>query len=392
LKILILHYISDSKNKINAQKIHLDSLLNVLKKKSAFIIVHNASFNGKKRILTNKIKNKKGIFQILKGYGFKTLILNFVDIKKDILTIKKHRPDVVLIWFQNLKFSPFLACKILCVPCVAFLNSPIAYLNRHFFSNRYPPGLPEKVEKICCKLSKSVVTISEISKAMLSKYGISPDKIFVSPDGVDIKMFRPTNENTELRSILHWDNCFVYGFVGAFRAWHNPSELVWVIKEISKLRSMARFLLVGDGPYKNYVENNLKKEISTGKVFMSGIVSWKQVPNYLQTMDAFLAPFIKYDYFFPSPLKIVESMAVGIPVLTTAQGELSQLIKDGKNGFLYECGNKKSLLKKALQMIDNPKKCKKMGKLARKTVEKERSWDKVVLPLWQSLYLAAKRG
>lgn len=393
MRVLIFHYTPVSANSVHAQVLQVESFADALRRRGATVVVCARRRRGNYRIKPNKSGGViRSIIQPLRGYGLKSLLKNLVDLPKEVYLIRNYGPDVVVIWFVQMGFSPFVASRLLRIPSIAFMDGPIAYIDRVFFPHSIPFKLPELIEKICCKMANLVVTVSEISKEMLLKNCMHSSKIHVCPNGVDLEMFRPLDGISEVRRSLGWDDKFVFGFFGAFQVWHNPEELVWVIKEAARVRPQARFLLVGDGPYKKEVESTLREERLAGYVHMTGNVPREDVVCYLQAMDASLAPYVKHESFFLSPMKVVESMAVGVPVLTTAQGELIHLINDGVNGFLYDCGDRATLLEKAIKMIDNPDMCHNMGCEARRKVEAERSWDQVAGPLWEAISLAAKKG
>lgn len=391
MKVLIFHYAEVSGNGVHAQVVQVSSYADALRRRGATVAVCARRMAGRRRSAHDSNGGAlRSLVQPFKGYGLKALARNLVDLPLEASLIKKHRPDVIVVWFGLMGFSAFVASKLMKIPSVAFMDGPITYLVRAFYPHRIPSKLPEFIEKTCCDMAHSVITQSEVSKAMLSRSGVDPCTIRVCPNGVDLEMFRPLDGISEVRKGFGWQDKFVFGFLGAFQTWHNPEELTWVIKELAYARPKARFLLVGDGPYKKQVQEILRQYRLMGCVHMTGNVTRTDLLPYLHGMDASLAPFVEYEFFFPSPMKVLESMAAGVPVLTTAQGELIHLIDDSINGFLYECGHRGTLLQKALSMIDNPEKCRHMGLEARRRVAAERSWDRISTPLWESLCLAAR--
>jgi glycosyltransferase involved in cell wall biosynthesis len=63
------------------------------------------------------------------------------------------------------------------------------------------------------------------------------------------------------------------------------------------------------------------------------------------------------------PNAILESMFLGIPVVSTAVGGVPELITDGENGYLIEPGDDVSMGERVLDLMDNPSRARVMGEL-----------------------------
>ncbi|MDI6644161.1 MAG: glycosyltransferase family 4 protein [Methanobacteriaceae archaeon] len=83
---------------------------------------------------------------------------------------------------------------------------------------------------------------------------------------------------------------------------------------------------------------------------------------------------------FPShyeglPTVLLESMACGLPVITSNIPAHKDLIKDNQNGLLTEKGNPKDIAKKINILINDNDLREKLGKNARQTIEKKFTWN-----------------
>ncbi|MFH0728322.1 MAG: glycosyltransferase family 4 protein [Pseudomonadota bacterium] len=99
-------------------------------------------------------------------------------------------------------------------------------------------------------------------------------------------------------------------------------------------------------------------------------------------------PYPRIDPFYFSPLKIFEAMSMGLPVLASAQVQISELIEDGKSGCLYPPGHQKVFLEKLEALLDSPELRSSLGRRARETMEKKYTWRQNasrVLALCQSI-------
>ena len=61
----------------------------------------------------------------------------------------------------------------------------------------------------------------------------------------------------------------------------------------------------------------------------TGAVDHARVPEFLQAMDAGIAPYLPSDDFYFSPIKVYEYLAAGLPVVASDIGQIRQLARDG---------------------------------------------------------------
>jgi glycosyltransferase involved in cell wall biosynthesis len=70
-------------------------------------------------------------------------------------------------------------------------------------------------------------------------------------------------------------------------------------------------------------------------------------------MDIAVAPYLSQRDFYFSPLKLVEYLAAGIPLVTTAQGDIPDLV--GAAGLLVQPGSVAELSAALTRLIEDPK-------------------------------------
>ena len=83
--------------------------------------------------------------------------------------------------------------------------------------------------------------------------------------------------------------------------------------------------------------------------------------------------------WFPNecfPLSILEAFKFGIPVISTFEGAIPDMIDDGKNGYLVEAKDPEALSTKIKKFIDEPDLVKEMGKNAQKKFQENYTFTK----------------
>lgn len=321
----------------------------------------------------------KRIRKLLAKYfhQFHVLLLNYKFLLREYKIISQRKPDLILTRFEALHFSTIILSKIKRIPIVAEINSPLALEARQFIKQYYFfPYLIEIFEKIILRLSNAVFTVSNEAKQELLKYNIPSTKIKVIPNGVDIEKFKPSTTKAYILNFTESDNKIIIGYSGCFAPWHRITDLEFLIDSLTKKYTNLYFLFLGDGYSKAAFEEKTKKnEMLKNRVYFVGKVKHEFMPSFLAWMDIVIAPYPNLKNFYWSPLKIFEYMAAGKALVATRIGQIATLIQDGKNGLLYSPENQHELIDKIEMLIQSRSLRQTLGKEARKTIEKNFTWQ-----------------
>ncbi len=176
--------------------------------------------------------------------------------------------------------------------------------------------------------------------------------------GVDTEMFSPNKRTVN-------DGVFRFGFVGRLRVEKNVRLLVELEKRLlSAGKTNFRFLIVGEGNERNFLEKNM---------------STADLPGFLEGEDL-SAAYANMDVFiFPSDTDafgnvVQEANASGVPCLVTDQGGPKFIVQEGVTGFVAKSID--DFVKYSIELIDDPK---KLAGMKRTSLEfaLTRSWDSV---------------
>ena len=167
---------------------------------------------------------------------------------------------------------------------------------------------------------------------------------------------------------------FRVGFVGTFRPWHDIDTLLHAASELSK-NVPTRLIMVGDGPQRNHVLRTAWS--GRAAVTLTGAVPHHEVPMHLALCDAVAVPYATQDVYF-SPLKLVEAMAASRPVVASATGPVQRVVTDGRDGLLVPPGDRDAFTAALERLAFEPALRGRLGAEARRTVEREYTWDAVI--------------
>ncbi|MBI2775483.1 glycosyltransferase [Candidatus Dependentiae bacterium] len=247
-----------------------------------------------------------------------------------------------------------LVSKIKRIPLVLEYNGSEVWVEREWaFKKKFQMlWLIEKIELFNLRSADRIIVVSEPLKEELINRGISSNKILVNPNGVDPELFNSNilaSQAKEIR-VLHNipGNAFVVGFVGTFSLWHGIETLAEIILKLNNKRDDIYFILVGDGPLKNFFDNEIAY-LDKAKIIMPGLLAHASARKYLAACDAFISPNVPNkdgSRFFGSPTKLFEYMSLEKPVIASDLEQLAQVIKpavradsyNDKNQWRSACG------------------------------------------------------
>ena len=222
-----------------------------------------------------------------------------------------------------------------------------------------------------------IIVICEGLKSDLMTRGIPEQKIHIVRNGVDCEQFKPLSPNNSLKSKLSLDGKVVLGFIGSFFNFEGLQDLIIAMKEISSRNSNVVLLLVGAGQVDDYLRTLVSKNNLQENIIFTGRVPHEEVEDYYSIIDVLVYPRIKKRITdLVTPLKPLEAMAMGKPVLMSDVGGLKELADiDGVAEF-YTAGNVSELAEKSLLLCENEKLRSELGEKSRNNVMNNWGWDK----------------
>lgn len=120
----------------------------------------------------------------------------------------------------------------------------------------------------------------------------------------------------------------VLAFVGHPKPWHGAERLPRVVADLVAGGHDARLLVVGAGPGVASLRASASDLGVADRVVVSGEVPHDEVHGLLSRAAVGVAPYPRQDPFYFSPIKVVEYMAAGLPVVATAQGDIARTVGD----------------------------------------------------------------
>ena len=198
-----------------------------------------------------------------------------------------------------------------------------------------------------------------------SKYPFLSSKSSVIYNGIDASKFNPLKFNSkghELRKTLSIPNdAIVICCIAGFRKEKGHDILIEAFSRIKN--NNVYLLLAGDGVRRVYIEHLAKKKGLGNRVKFLGNIS--DVRSVLAASNISVLSSTAVETF---SISMLESLSMGVPVVASDIGGLSEAIIPGKTGELVNSGDPDMLFRTLQKKIDNPSICSVMGQYCRELI------------------------
>ena len=135
--------------------------------------------------------------------------------------------------------------------------------------------------------------------------------------------------NLKKHAITSSNQVFIFGFIGTFNYWHGIEVLQKIIPAVIQADKTIHFLLIGEGPLKQRLQDVCIENALTENVLFTGSVAQHKAPEYLALCDAFLCPTQPNKdgtRFFGSPTKLFEYMSMAKPTIASCLEQLAEVV------------------------------------------------------------------
>lgn len=328
--------------------------------------------------------------------GLACTVLHFASILKVLTLRRKVDYHVVISMYHPTHlatFSGYVIARILRVPLIVKVHDMIPDVtDPNVFRRIYKKSLFKLCSKFLQKGGLILVPSIEWVNLVAKAYGMSKDKVILLPNGVDAMKFNIDVDCDNLRKTLGLENTKVILFVGRFSRVRGLEYLIRAMPNIVAKEPNARLILLGEGSEKRKLAV-LSRRLKIGKfvMFMSE-VEHNAMPAYISLAAVAIGPLTAFPISMGTmPIKVIEYMACGKPVVGCFNGAAKDLILDGYNGLLITPESADELSSAVLRLLSDGDLAKKLGMNARKHVEAFFDWNVITEKLEQILATFARK-
>lgn len=331
---------------IDAYEPHISGVTTSIKMlKTALEKMHHEVY-----IVTANLDNNKFIYdkknKIIYLPGIKTGIyetkLTGIYSKKAMKIIKEWNLDVIHSQTEfGVGYFSRIVAKKLSLPIVhtyhTLYEDYVHYVTHGHFDN-FAKKLAIKITKYYCekRCDELIVPTDKIKDLFINKYNIIK-QVNVIPTGIDIDKFKITpsmkkNIQTIKNKYKIKDTDFIIGSVGRIAPEKSFDKLLYNIKDMIKVNTNIKVLLVGGGPDLDNLKELTKKLNLENYVIFTDKVNYDLVPTYFNIFNVVVS-FSKTE---TQGLTIIEGLAASKPTLCIEDDSFRSMIEPNYNGYLFK--------------------------------------------------------
>lgn len=216
----------------------------------------------------------------------------------------------------------------------------------------------DRARRLHSRFARMQVTCFSGKETMLA-VGVPEEKIVVLPKGIDLRRFhrpRSLSDRESMRRRLGVPSHTVA--IGCFQkdgqGWGDGMQPKWIKGPDVLADALARLIqhfpihAVIPGPARGYLKRRLTE---AGVPFCApGFVSADDLPQYYHALDLYISPSRDEG----GPAGVLESMASGVPVVSTRAGMPADMIRNGANGFLVDVEDVDGVVEITAELIKRP--------------------------------------
>ncbi len=304
-------------------------------------------------------KTKEGLQHLYKNVDILYIRLDGEQIESEIFSIEPYPDNLPIVWEINSPISEFLI-----------------YIDQ--FKSRTGLNLRAKMDlrskemqrKKTAKTVKAAICVSKEMQQYASKF-LNIKKTYIIPNGSDPCIFSPELKDKNLFT-LPKENFIVLWSGNMELAWHEGLLVRNIAEKFLEIDKTVSFVFLTKKKFFNF-------NLPENSIIIDDI-PYNDVPKYFASSDVCLClyrrePWCKWGFYLSS-LKLFDYMSSACPVIASDAGQISEVIKNGINGFLTN--NKiEDIIEKLIFLKSNTEKAKNIGMKAREDIVKVYNWNNI---------------
>ena len=302
---------------------------------------------------------------------------SWIGITRLARMMRRHGTQIAELYFVEGHFLGAIAAKLSAVPLVLSWRRDLAY--------QY--GIKEKwMAKIANPLVTRILANSNAVRDVISKVeNIPQDRFDVIYNGIDLDNFdRQAQQSTSDPFQEFSKDKRVVSLMANLRPIKNIPCFLNAARLVAEDRDDVVFLVLGSGEEEVALKRYADELGINDRIYWAGSVSGPAA--YLKRSEVGCLSSDSEGL----PNAVVEYMAAGLPVVSTAVGGIPEVVIDGVTGFLANKGDAAGLARHILELLNNPERRAAMGAAGRKQVEQRFSLDtqmRTYQQIFKRLYL-----
>lgn len=190
-----------------------------------------------------------------------------------------------------------------------------------------------RMKKIYQEQIDYIITPSEFYMSKLIEDGIKKEKIQTIYNFININEYDLQLEDE--------------GYALYFGRLSKEKGILDLLKAFSKLKE-GKLFIAGEGEEKDNILKIMKENHLEDRIKLLGFLGSDDMKEYIRKCKFVVVPSIWYEN---CPYSVLESLAIGKPIIGSDIGGIPELVVDGLNGFIYDKNNINDLTNKMNELF-----------------------------------------
>ena len=232
------------------------------------------------------------------------------------------------------------------------------------------------------KTDKLIANSKKLREVLIDRTGKDENKIIYIPQFCE-KVFEATVVDEEL--VNRFSSTFNIVFTGNI----SPAQSFETVINAAKiLRSKGyddiKWIIVGDGMSRVWLENEVKIENLSGVFEFTGRIPMEDIPKYTHMADGLFACLSKTEMLDCTlPAKVFSYYAAGRPLILAMDGEIQEIVKESGAGYIADAEDSAALADAVIKLYSVTKEEREvMGESAKKYYfehfERDKNMEKLI--------------
>ena len=291
------------------------------------------------------------------------------NMKKKVIELgKQQRFDFIFTIFHPFHLVPKAAveaAKELDIPSIVKIDDAV------YEKSTGIKSIQRKVEKMINSktlrsATKVLVSNNDTTKVIIDEYNVPPERISIMSNGVDLSLFNISKKKNPRKVV----------FAGAMYYHRGLDVLLEAIPKIIKKIPDVKFVLLGSGNELEKLKVIVSEKNLEGSVEFKGWIDRERIPQNISDASIGIGPLRLTDVTSRAlPIKVLEYMAVSLPIIAQKGTLPDDILVNGKNGYFVN--GAEDLAEKISSLLNEPDTINQMGNKSRLMVQNF-SWDHII--------------